>query len=45
MENKKARESVIYQIYPPSFMDSNNDGWGDLNGIASADSLSSSTRH
>lgn len=35
MENKTARESVIYQIYPPSFMDSNNDGWGDLNGIAS----------
>lgn len=34
MENKTARESVIYQIYPPSFMDSNNDGWGDLNGIA-----------
>ena len=29
------KEGVIYQIYPRSFMDKNNDGNGDLRGIIS----------
>ncbi|SRR5574344_125627 len=31
---KAYKERVVYQIYPSSFYDSNNDGWGDLKGIA-----------
>ena len=27
------KNSVVYQIYPQSFKDSNGDGVGDLNGI------------
>ena len=33
--DKWFRKSVIYQIYPKSFMDSNNDGIGDIKGIIS----------
>lgn len=32
-EMKKWKGSVFYQIYPASFKDSNNDGFGDLQGI------------
>ena len=35
MEKNWWKESVIYQIYPRSFCDSNGDGIGDLNGIIS----------
>ena len=35
MEKKWWKESVVYQIYPRSFCDSNGDGIGDLNGIRS----------
>ena len=27
------KKSVVYQIYPKSFYDTNGDGWGDLKGI------------
>ncbi len=33
MEKTWWKESVVYQIYPRSFCDSNGDGIGDLNGI------------
>ncbi len=33
MEKKWWKESVVYQIYPRSFYDSNGDGIGDLRGI------------
>lgn len=33
MEKKWWHGSVVYQIYPRSFNDSNNDGIGDINGI------------
>ena len=33
MEKVWWKEAVVYQIYPRSFMDSNGDGIGDLNGI------------
>ena len=35
MEQKWWRNSVVYQIYPRSFCDSNGDGIGDINGIRS----------
>ncbi len=33
MQNSWWRETVVYQIYPRSFFDSNGDGIGDLDGI------------
>lgn len=33
MEKQWWHDAVVYQIYPRSFKDSNNDGIGDLNGI------------
>jgi len=35
MKTQWYKNAVVYQIYPFSFMDSNNDGWGDIEGIIS----------
>ena len=35
MRTEWFKEAVVYQIYPFSFMDSDNDGWGDIEGIIS----------
>jgi len=35
MKKKLYEDRIIYQIYPLSFHDSNNDGYGDINGIIS----------
>ena len=35
MKRKAYQDRIIYQIYPLSFKDSNNDGYGDLKGIIS----------
>ena len=35
MKTQWYKNAVVYQIYPFSFMDHNNDGWGDIEGIIS----------
>ena len=35
MKNNWYEKAIVYQIYPLSFMDSNNDGFGDIEGIIS----------
>ena len=35
MKTEWYKNAVVYQIYPFSFKDSNNDGWGDIEGIIS----------
>ena len=35
MKTEWYKNAIVYQIYPFSFLDSNNDGWGDIEGIIS----------
>ena len=35
MKTEWYKNAVVYQIYPFSFMDADNDGWGDIKGIIS----------
>ena len=35
MKTNWYENAIVYQIYPLSFMDSNNDGFGDIDGIIS----------
>ena len=35
MRTEWYKKAVVYQIYPFSYADSNNDGWGDIEGIIS----------
>ena len=35
MKTEWFKNAVVYQVYPFSFRDSNNDGWGDIEGIIS----------
>ena len=35
MKTRWYKNAVVYQVYPFSFMDANNDGWGDIEGIIS----------
>ena len=45
LEKKWWHSSVVYQIYPRSFCDSNNDGIGDLKGIIAKIRLFKGTRN